>query len=73
MLYKRGVLKDFSKFLDKHKKQKSSGDVLSKDILENFAKLTEKHLEPFFVGISFLIKLQSGNLRLSEVAAGDGL
>ena len=41
MLYKRGVLKNFSKFSDKHKQQ-SSGGVLSKDVLKNFVKLTEK-------------------------------
>ena len=41
VLYKRGVLKNFSKFSDKHKEQ-SSGGVLSKDVLKNFVKLTEK-------------------------------
>ena len=41
--YKRGVLKNCSKFTDKHKKQ-SSGDVLSKDVLKNFTKFTEKYL-----------------------------
>ena len=43
VLYKRGVLKNFSKFSDKHKEQ-SSGSVPSKDILKNFVKLTEKLL-----------------------------
>ena len=43
VLYKRGVLKNFSKFTDKHKKQ-SSGGVLSKNVLENFAKFTGKYL-----------------------------
>ena len=45
MLYKRNVLKNVSKFTDKHKKQ-SSGGVLSKktDVLKNFAKFTEKHI-----------------------------
>ena len=43
VLYKRGVLKSFSKFTDKHKKQ-SSGGVLSKDVFKTFAKFTEKHL-----------------------------
>ena len=42
-LCKRGVLKNFSKFSDKHKKQSSRG-VLSKDVLKNFAKSTEKNL-----------------------------
>ena len=43
VLYKRGVLKNFSKFTEKYKKQWSGG-VLSKDVLENFTKFTEKHL-----------------------------
>ena len=43
MLYKRGPMKNFSKFTDKQK-NKPSGGVLSKDVLENFAKLTEEHL-----------------------------
>ena len=66
MIYKRDVLKSFLKFTDKFKKQ-SSGDVLSKDFLENFAKF----IENIFAGISFLIKLQAGNLKLSETATGD--
>ena len=41
VLYKRGVLKNFPRFSDKHKKQ-SSGGALSKDVLKNFVKLTEK-------------------------------
>ena len=41
VLYKRGVLKNFSKFSDKHEEQLSGG-VLSKDVLKNFVKLTEK-------------------------------
>ena len=43
VLYKRDVLKNFSKFTDKLKKQ-SSGGVLSKDVLRNFSKFTKKHL-----------------------------
>ena len=42
MLYKRDVLKNFSKITDKLKK-KSSGSALSKDVLKNFAKFIEKH------------------------------
>ena len=53
VLYKRGVLKNFSKFSDKHKEQ-SSGGVLSKDILKIFVKLSEKHL--------------CGSLRFNKVA-----
>ena len=40
---------------------------LSKDVLKNLAKFTDKN----FVGISFLIKLQAGNLKLPEAATGD--
>ena len=43
VLYKRGVLKSFSKFSDKNKEQKSGG-VLSKEVLKIFVKFTEKHL-----------------------------
>ena len=42
VLYKRGYLKHLT---DKHKKQ-SSGGVLSRDILKNFAKFTDKHFYP---------------------------
>ena len=58
VLYKRGVLKNFSKFTNKHKKQ-SSGGVLSK--------------EQIFARASFLVKLQAENLKLSEAATGDVL
>ena len=68
MLYKRGDLKNFSKFRDEHKKQ-SSGGVLSKDVVKNFAKFTDKHL----CRSLFLMKLQAGNLKLSEAATGDVL
>ena len=43
VLYKRGDLKNFSRFTYKHKKQ-SPGGVLSEDVLKNFAKFTEKCL-----------------------------
>ena len=43
VLCKRGVLKIFSKFTNKHKKQSPEG-VLSKYVLKIFAKFTEKHL-----------------------------
>ena len=43
VLYKKNVLKNFSKFTEKHKKQ-SSGSVLSKIVLKNSAKFTQKHL-----------------------------
>ena len=41
VIYKRGVLKNFSKFSDKQKKQ-SSGSVLSKYVYKNVAKFIEK-------------------------------
>ena len=62
VLYKRGV----SKFTDKHKKQ-SLGGVLSKDVLQNFAKFTEKPL----CRNPFLKRLQARNGKLSEGATGD--
>ena len=68
VLYKRSVLKNFSKFPDKHKKQ-SSGGLLSKDVLKNIANFTEEHLCQSL----FLTKLQAGNLKRAEAAAGDSL
>ena len=59
----RGVLKNLSKFSDKHKEQ-SSGGVLSKDVLKKFTKKTS---------FSFSTKLQAGNLNSAEAAAGDSL
>ena len=62
VLYKRYDLKN------KQKKQ-STGGVLTKDVLKNFTKFTDK----IFAPVSFLIKLQAGNLKLSEPATGDVL
>ena len=45
VLYKKGDLKNFLKFTDKHKKQ-SFGGVLTKDVLKHFAKFTDKRLCP---------------------------
>ena len=69
VLYNRGDLKNFSKFTDKHKK-KSHGGVLSKDDLKGFAKYTGKHI---CRSVFFIIKLQAGNLELSEATTGDVL
>ena len=69
MLYKRGVLKNFSKFSGKHKEQSFEG-VLSKDVLKNFVKFTKKNI---FAGISFLTKLLTGNLKQAEATAADSL
>ena len=68
VLFKRGVIKNLSKFTDKDKKQ-SSGGVLSKDIL----KILQNLQKNIFAGVSFSIKLQAGNLKLSEAATGDVL
>ena len=68
MLYRRGDLKNFSKFTDKHKKQ-SSGGLLTKDVHKNFTKFTDEHLSPSL----FFNKAVGGNLKLSEAATGDVL
>ena len=68
VLYKTGDLNNFSKSTDKRKKQ-SFGGVLSKDNLKTFAKFTEN----IYPGVSFLIKLQAGNLKMSEAVTGDVL
>ena len=65
LTYERDVLKNFLKLTDKLKKQ-SPRDVLSKVVLKSFAKFTEKHLSK----ISFSVKLQVGNLKLTEAATG---
>ena len=70
MLFISSVLKNFSEFTDKHKKQ-SSGDVLSKEKM--FLKSLHNSQKNIFVGVSFLMKLQTVNLKLSEAATGDFL
>ena len=70
MLYKKSVLKNFSKFTDKHKKQ-STGGVLSKENI--FLKILKNSQKKISVGVSFLIKLQAENLKLSEATTGDVL
>ena len=47
-------------------KKRPSGGVLSKDVLKNFAKFTDKHLCR-----SLFNKVQAGNLKLPEGAYGD--
>ena len=70
MLYERGGLKNFSNFTDKHEKQSSGG--ISKDYkyLKTFLKILRNSLIDIFAGVSFLIKLQARNLKLSEAATG---
>ena len=66
VLYKKGVLKNFSKLSDKHKKL-SSGGILSKDVLKNFVNFA------IFARVYFLTKSQARNLKLAEPAARDCL
>ena len=70
MLYKRSVLKNVSKFIDKHKKPSSGGVLLKKNM---FLKILQNSQKNIFSGVSFLIKLQAGNLKPSETATGDVL
>ena len=70
MLLKRSVIKNVSKFTDKNKKL-SSGGVLSKEKM--FLKILQNSQKNIFSGVSFLIKLQTGNLKPSETATGDVL
>ena len=70
VLYKRIVLKNFSKFTDKHKRQ-SSGGTLSKEKM--FLKALVNSQKNIFAGVSFLKKLQAANPKLSEAATGDVL
>ena len=53
-----------------HKKH-SSGGVLSKGKM--FLKVLQNSHKNIFSGVSFLIKLQAGNLKPSETTAGDVL
>ena len=71
VLYKKCVLKNVSKFTDKHKKQSSRVrfSVKRKDVLKNL----QNSQQNIFSGVTFLIKLQAGNLQPSEAATGDGL
>ena len=71
MLYRRSVLKNVSKFIDKQKKKQSSGGVLSREKM--FLKFLQNSQKNIFSGVSFLIKLQAGNLKPSEAATGDVL
>ena len=64
-LYKKGDLKNFT---GKHKKQ-SPGGVLSKEL--KICKIQKKKI--IFARLSLLIKLQAGNLELSEATTGDAI
>ena len=70
VLYKRSVLKNLSKLTDKHKNQSSRG-VLWKGTM--ILKIFQNSRKNIFSRVSFLIKVQAGNLRPSEAATGDVL
>ena len=44
MLYKRGDLKNFSKFIDKHKRQSSGGVLLKEKMFSKILQISQKHL-----------------------------
>ena len=67
-LYKKGDLKNFT---GKHKKQ-SPGGVLSKEKML-FKNLQNSKKKIIFARLSLLIKLQAGNLELSEATTGDAI
>ena len=81
VLYNRGVLKNFSKFTDKLKKH-VEGDASKKKRINKmrhsevfcqklFLQILQNSQKNISVRISFLIKLQAANLKLSEAATGD--
>ena len=69
VLYKRIVLKNFSKFTDKHTQNSHQGMFCQ----NMFSKNLQNSQENIFSGVFFLITLQTGNLKLSETATGDVL
>ena len=63
VLYKIGELKNFSKLL--LNTRSSHPEVFCKKM---FFKALQNSQKNVFAGVSFLIKLQAGNLKLSEAA-----
>ena len=51
--------------------KQSSGGVLSKEKI--FLKILQNSHKNIFAGVSFLIKLHTGNLKFPEAATGDVL
>ena len=51
--------------------KQSSGGVLSKEKV--FLKILKNSYKNIFAGVSFLIKLHTGNLKFPEAASGDVL
>ena len=59
----RTLLKNFSKFAGKHKKQSSVGVLSKEKIFLNILRNSQKNI---FAGVSFSIKLQNGNLNFEK-------
>ena len=68
MFYKGGVLKKLLKIQINTKT--SHPEVFCQKM---FLKILQNLQKNIFARVSFLIKLQAGNLKLAETAAGDGL
>ena len=66
MLYKIGDLKNFSKL--QVNTRGSHPEVFCKKMFLKILQISQKNV---FAGVPFLIKLQAGNLKLSEAATGD--
>ena len=68
VLYKIGDLKNFSKL--QVNTRRSHPEVFCKKM---FLKILQNSQKSVFDGVPFLIKLQAGNLKLSEAATGNVL
>ena len=68
VFFSRAGWENFSKFTDKYKKQYL--EVFCQKI---FLKIPQNSPKNIFAGVSILIKLQAGILKLSEAATGDVL
>ena len=66
LLYERGDLNNFSKFSDKYKKHH-----LKVSCQKMFLKSLQNSQKNIYAGVSFLIKLQTGNLKMWELATAD--
>ena len=68
VLYKIGDLKNFSKL--QVNTRSSHPEVFCKKMFLKILQISQKNV---FVGVPFIIKLQAGNLKLSEAATGNVL
>ena len=66
VLNKRGDLKNISRFTVKHKS--SHPEVFCQ---KKFLKILQNLQKKVFAGVSFLVRLQSANMKLSDSATGD--